>query len=385
MMKFLSGLFGLCMLAILQQSCNPLSSGVFSKKTIREKYEDKLKKDSGEHNPLVIAWLNSAEYSLNNPLSIPTAYTETGKFSANNHTATSLKVFLERGRRLSVTLNKTSAQPYAVYLDLWYAGDSARQTPPRFISAADTASNSLDYVATKDETLIIRYQSQLSVNGSYTISIRPQASFGFPIDPSVKSNIGSLWGVGRDGGIRKHEGIDIFAPAKSPAVAVADGYITSVSENNLGGKVIFMRPDETNYNVYYAHLHEQLVTMGQRVKAGDVIGLTGNTGNAKNTPSHLHFGIYTFEGPIDPLAFVENRKIVASKPDDRALSTAMITSRQTKFYLNLATLEPVLTLQKNVSLQAEAYNGKYYWVVLPDGRKVFAEAKNLSVQKAKNT
>lgn len=386
MTKFVYGYLGLLLFAMAQVSCNTLNSRIFSKKTIREKYEDKLEKDSGKHHPLVNAWLNSAEYSLNNPLSISTPYYETGRFSADNPTATSLKVFLERGRKLSVKLNKTSAQPYAVYVDLWYAGDSARETPPRFISAADTVNNSLDYVAEKDEWLIVRYQSQISINGSYTIAISPKASFSFPISPAVKSNIGSFWGVDREGGARKHEGIDIFAPAKSPVVAVADGYITSVSENKLGGKVIFMRPDETNYNVYYAHLHEQLVTTDQRVKAGDVIGLTGNTGNAKNTPSHLHFGIYTFGGPIDPLAFVEKRKEPASKIETKILNPFMTTSRQTKVYADLSILNPIATLNKQVSLQAEAFNGNYYRVILPDGRKAFAEAKNLVAQKpAKNS
>lgn len=47
---------------------------------------------------------------------------------------------------------------------------------------------------------------------------------------------------------------------------------------------------------------------GQQVKKGDVVGLVGNTGNAKYTPSHLHFGVYTFSGAINPLPFV-NRTV----------------------------------------------------------------------------
>jgi len=385
MMKLLSGLFGLIMLALVQISCNPLSTGVFSKKTVREKYEDKLIKDSGKNNPAVNAWLNAAEYSLNNPLNIPPTYSEFGRFSANNHTATSLKVFVKRGQKLVVRLNKTSPRPYAVYMDLWHAADSITGFALEYILSADTASNSLEYIAAKDEKLIIRFQPQITSDGSYAISIIPMASFTFPIAASVKSNIGSFWGAGRDGGARKHEGIDIFAPAKSPAVAVADGYISSVSENILGGKIIFLQPDKTNYNVYYAHLDQQLVTTGQRVKAGDVIGLTGNTGNAKHTASHLHFGIYTFGGPIDPLAFVEKTKEPTTKLENKALNPAMITSRQTKVYADLSMQQPIATLNKDISLQAEAFSGKHYRVILPDGRKAFAEAKNLAVEKVKSS
>jgi len=385
MTKLLSGLVGFLMLALVQISCNPLISGVFSKKTVREKYEDKMKKDSGKNNPSVNAWLNAAEYSLNNPLSIPPTYSESGIFSANNHTATSLKVFIKRGQKLVARLNKTSARPYAVYMDLWHAADAVTGAALEYILAADTANNSLEYIATKDERLIIRYQPQIATDGNYEISISPMASFTFPIAAAAKSNIGSFWGDGRDGGARKHEGIDIFAAAKSPAVAVADGYITSVSENILGGKVIFMQPDNSNYNIYYAHLHQQLVTTGQRVKAGEVIGLTGNTGNALHTASHLHFGIYTFSGAIDPLAFVEKTKEPATKMENKVLNPAMITSRQTKLYTDLSILQPIATLNKDITLQAEAFNGKYYRVILPDGRKAFAEAKNLTTQKVKNS
>lgn len=384
MTKLFSGLCGLSILALVQISCNPLSTGVFSKKTVREKYEDKLIKDSGKNNPAVNAWLDAAEHSLNHPLGISASYSETGKFAANNHTATSLQVSVKRGQKLLVQLNKTSPQPYSVYMDLWHAPDSAAGAKLEYILAADTASNSMEYIATKDEKLIIRYQPQISSDGTYSITVIPTASFTFPIAASVKSKIGSFWGAGRDGGARKHEGIDIFAPAKSPAVAVADGYITSVSENNLGGKVIFLQPDKSNYNVYYAHLDEQLVASGQRVKAGDIIGLTGNTGNAKTTASHLHFGIYTFGGAVDPLAFVENPKGLATMPGDKVLSRAMITARQTKVYRDISMELPIVTLAKGTSLQAEAFSGKHYRVILPDGRKAFAEAKNLQMQKTTN-
>lgn len=381
MIKSLPVLTSLLMLAFIQISCNPLSKGVFSKKTVREKYEDKLQKDSGKNNPIVNAWLNAAEYSLNNPLSVLPTYSEYGKFSAINPTATSLKVFVKRGQKLVVKLNMTSARPYAVYMDLWHAADSTTGDRLAYILAADTANNSLEYVAEKDEKLIVRYQPQISSEGNYSLTINPIASFVFPIAASAKSYIGSFWGDGRDGGVRKHEGIDIFAAAKSPAVAVADGYITSVSQNILGGNVIFMQPDNSNYNVYYAHLHEQLVTQGQRVKAGEIIGITGNTGNAKGTASHLHFGIYTFSGAIDPLAFVEIRKGAATKLDNKVFNPMMITSKATKVYADLSLLYPITILSKNIILQAEAFNGNYYRVVLPDGRKAFAEAKNLVIQK----
>lgn len=57
-------------------------------------------------------------------------------------------------------------------------------------------------------------------------------------------------------------------------------------------------------NLYYARLDSQIEVQGQRVKTGDTVGIIGNTGNAKNTPPHLHFGIYTSGGAINPLPFI---------------------------------------------------------------------------------
>ena len=53
-----------------------------------------------------------------------------------------------------------------------------------------------------------------------------------------------------------------------------------------------------------------MVSGGNRVRVGDTLGFVGNTGNAKTTPPHLHFGIYTRGGAIDPLPFVKQTKAI---------------------------------------------------------------------------
>ena len=55
---------------------------------------------------------------------------------------------------------------------------------------------------------------------------------------------------------------------------------------------------------------------GQRVRAGDTLGLVGNTGNARNTNPHLHFGVYrSGQGAVDPLPFVRRASTPAPLPD----------------------------------------------------------------------
>ncbi|MEJ7627300.1 MAG: M23 family metallopeptidase [Ferruginibacter sp.] len=155
--------------------------------------------------------------------------------------------------------------------------------------------------------LIFLVLAGLSVStSSYTELKKPKAiakELVFPI--AGKSNIGSYWGAERDGGKRKHEGIDIFAAKETPVVAISDGVIEYVGNDNIGGKTITLQPDDYEWEAYYAHLDKQFVINGQHVKKGQLIGTVGNTGNAKTTPAHLHFGIYTDNGAIDPLPYIQ--------------------------------------------------------------------------------
>jgi hypothetical protein len=85
-----------------------------------------------------------------------------------------------------------------------------------------------------------------------------------------------------------------------------------------------MRPKGKAYSLYYAHLDEQLVSQGDRVAEGDTIGLVGNTGNARTTPPHLHFGIYAAGGAINPLPFVDpvlKRPAKVTVPSDMLLAS----------------------------------------------------------------
>ena len=81
-----------------------------------------------------------------------------------------------------------------------------------------------------------------------------------------------------------------------------------VEETNRGGRVVWVRDDRRQQRLYYAHLDRQLVEPGRRVRVGDTLGLVGNTGNARTTPPHLHFGVYArgrdARGPQDPLPYL---------------------------------------------------------------------------------
>lgn len=128
--------------------------------------------------------------------------------------------------------------------------------------------------------------------------------FVFPV-------IGEIWfvdtfGADREGGIRRHEGIDIFGAEGIPIVSVCDGKIEKLGWNRLGGERVGVRGEDGNY-YYYAHLQiiNPNLQIGQKVKKGDFLGTNGHTGDALTTPDHLHFGIELPNGEwINPYPFV---------------------------------------------------------------------------------
>ena len=146
-------------------------------------------------------------------------------------------------------------------------------------------------------------------------------SLAFPV-AGKKSKIMDRWGARRDGGRRKHKGIDIFARKGTPVVAVSDGVIVNRANMPIGGKTLWLKAANNSWTAYYAHLDRQLVREGERVHKGQVIGTVGNTGNARHTPSHLHFGISKGNSWVNPLPYVKNsQKVIAKAPRAKKAAT----------------------------------------------------------------
>jgi hypothetical protein len=104
-----------------------------------------------------------------------------------------------------------------------------------------------------------------------------------------------------------HQGIDIFAAMGTPLVAVQDGTVDRLSDYGLGGISLHVTNELGDY-FYYAHLSAYApgVHEGMPVRAGEVIGYVGNTGDAVTTPPHLHFEIHPAGGPaVNAFAYLE--------------------------------------------------------------------------------
>ncbi len=141
------------------------------------------------------------------------------------------------------------------------------------------------------------------------VAPRPAAASGtaryvFPVFGST-ATFSSDYGAPR-AGTGWHHGNDIFAPIGVPVLAVADGVLSKVGVNTLGGNRLWLTDDLGNA-YYYAHLsgYAGHVANGVRVRGGEIIGFVGNTGQAISTPPHLHFEIHPGDGAsVDPYPYL---------------------------------------------------------------------------------
>jgi murein DD-endopeptidase MepM/ murein hydrolase activator NlpD len=138
------------------------------------------------------------------------------------------------------------------------------------------------------------------------LSVRPaDTTLLMPVQGVTAGRVADTWHARRDR-TRKHEGQDIFAPKGTPVLSATEGVVVRVGQNRLGGNIVAVLGAGGRY-YYYAHLDRYAdgLETGQLVEAGELLGHVGNTGNARGTPPHLHFGVYTAGGAINPLPLLK--------------------------------------------------------------------------------
>lgn len=125
------------------------------------------------------------------------------------------------------------------------------------------------------------------------------------------SSFVDTFGACRDGCARRHEGIDIFTPKRTHLIAAADGHVTWLRTDASGtaGNGVGIT-DAQGWRYLYLHANNDNpgtddgrnparwrfspgITMGTKVYAGQIIGYSGDSGNAETTPPHLHFEVRT--------------------------------------------------------------------------------------------
>lgn len=184
--------------------------------------------------------------------------------------------------------------------------------------------------------LASRFRMQVSFDGTTLAVTRKGSQTSQSTDPLMNPNyffpyakgapyepFYNTWGDGRyyDGRSFGHEGIDILAPKGTPIYAVASGTIVRYGWNTLGGyRLNIQLDDQPGWRFYYAHLDRYAPGLyeGARVRAGQLLGYTGSTGEGPERTEgkfvpHLHFGIYRPDGTAinayQYLKFWESHKV----------------------------------------------------------------------------
>jgi murein DD-endopeptidase MepM/ murein hydrolase activator NlpD len=175
------------------------------------------------------------------------------------------------------------------------------------------------------------------------LSVLPR--YGMSLDRAVLRVVGPFpvaglawwtddWHACRDGCRRLHKGLDIFARHGTPLVAVADGVVSQKVNGGLSGLGVEIT-DARRTEYFYAHLSRWAdgLREGMRIRRGEVIGFVGNTGNAVNTPPHVHFELQPRGVPVPPkpsvdrwLRMTEQRAIdlverITGKPISKLVNT----------------------------------------------------------------
>ena len=346
--------------------------GVFQKQTAHEKYEQSLRAANLQNTGLGRDWIEASRNALRDSISISKLpFKETGYFKSNQPMATGYRFKAPRGQVVDIAVETKARQSANIFLDLYELPDDPTRDP-KHVASADSASSRLEYKIDNDRTHLLRLQPELLRSGQYTLTILSRPSLAFPVQGKDSKAILSVFGVDRDGGARRHEGIDIFASRGTPVVAATEGRVTRVNVTPRGGKVVWLSDTRNRQNLYYAHLDSQLVEAGQHVMPGDTLGLVGNTGNAITTAPHLHFGIYKFgEGAINPYMHVYQP--ATTPPPIKANLTQLgnwgrISAANVNFRISPDTKAQVLySLPRHTPLLVFGGTGNWYRVRTPDG------------------
>ena len=129
----------------------------------------------------------------------------------------------------------------------------------------------------------------------------PPATLPVPVQSVAPRQVADTFGAPR-GADRRHEGVDIFAPRGTPVTSTTRGVVVAINDRGLGGRQVWVLGPAGERH-YYAHLDDWApgLAEGDVVEAGAALGTVGDSGNARATPPHLHYGVYGSDGALDPL------------------------------------------------------------------------------------
>lgn len=211
--------------------------------------------------------------------------------------------------------------------------DAARRyaLPPAFLVATAEVANVLDAAAIDvmtrtlltygtlpggawDAALALSKHSTVAADAELVLELADGYGYRYSADwPPMDSSryVFPIAGAGDYGpGHHDYPATDIFAPIGAPVLACVRAQVLRLSRTEIGkGGITITLRGEDGWRYYYAHLDALTADLkpGQIVEPGQLIGTSGNTGNARATEPHLHLGISktgSVAGELDPYAYL---------------------------------------------------------------------------------
>ena len=152
---------------------------------------------------------------------------------------------------------------------------------PPFVARAPLRADSGAPVTVADTTAVV-----LSIPSRWPLSVRSFRTRGL---------------AEGDPGAERHSGLDLAVPVGSDVRATGGARVKEVGTDSAYGRYVLLEHPQ-GYESMYGHLSRVIVAAGDSVRAGQVIGLSGNSG--RSTAPHLHFEIRRGGQSIDPLTLV---------------------------------------------------------------------------------
>lgn len=320
---------------------------------------------------LMTMWKDQYEVAAASKLLITDSFSAIAEFQPGDVHTLTYQLELKRGDLLVIAAERPDSLQHRIFVDV-YPADLPVNSSSSTLLEAGTYTHFIE----KNGFYRVIIQPEIAFNGTFNLKIYSQPSMLFPVAGKGNSAVQSFWGAIRDGGARNHEGVDIFAARGTPVVAAVKGMVTRTGNEGLGGKQVWLRDGILGNSIYYAHLDSVMTETGTRVEPGDTLGTVGSTGNAEGGSPHLHFGIYSAGGAVDPWPFLRIRdaaksiKVNIPKLENLKAGSNIRTGPRTSFDI-------VNAIEEKTPVKIMATTGEWFHIRTVSGAEGFVQKNRL--------
>lgn len=262
----------------LQSSANQMQEQLRNLKTLKADQDIRLASSS-----------SSSSRSSSNSLASTTTTQNSSRPQVSNAGSTNQSASSSSASITSST--SSSSRPSSTSTSVQSAASSSTGSNSTAIPGKVTTTAASTVISNQKTTTTVKTdepKGSLSTTTT-TLSTQEYVASGIMCPVDGANSFTNDWGAPRGGGA-SHQGTDIFAERGTPVVAPASG-TWRISQNTLGGNAFWVTGNDGT-KFYGAHLDSYADLSPGAITAGQVIGYVGDTGDAKGTPTHLHFEIH---------------------------------------------------------------------------------------------